>query len=46
MKLKNKQKVEVFLTDAIKAKLKGRAEETGSTMSEIIKRALDSYFEK
>ncbi len=43
MKLKNKQKVEVYLTDENKAKLKLVAEKSGSTMAEIIKRALEVY---
>jgi len=43
MRLKNKSKVEVYLTDENKAKLKSIAEKSGTTMAEIIKRALEVY---
>ena len=41
MKLKGKQKIEVFLTDSQKESLKKKAEEKGISMAEVIKRALE-----
>lgn len=41
MKLKGKQKIEVFLTDSQKESLKMKAKELGISMAEFIKRALD-----
>jgi hypothetical protein len=40
MKLKGKQKIEVFLTDSQKESLKAKAKEQGISMAEVIKRAL------
>lgn len=44
MRIKNKQKVEVYLTDAGKETLQIRANDEGRTMAEIVKRALDLYY--
>lgn len=41
MKLKGKQKIEVFLTDSQKESLRKKAEEKGISMAEVIKRALE-----
>ncbi len=46
MRLKNKEKIEVFLTVANKNCLKARSKELGVTMSEIVKRLLEEYFKK
>jgi len=41
MKLKGKQKIEVFLTDSQKESLKAKAKEKGISMAEVIKRSLE-----
>jgi len=41
MKLKSKQKIEVFLTDSQKESLRIKAKEKGISMAEVIKRALE-----
>lgn len=43
MKLKNKKKVEIFLTEEWKQKVQDRAEKLGTTMAGVIKRALEEY---
>ncbi len=43
MKLKNKVKVEVFITEPHKIALKSKADELGTTMTEVIKRALEQF---
>lgn len=43
MQLKNKYKIEVFLTQETKDKVKSKALELGTTMAGIIKRALEGY---
>lgn len=43
MKLKNKQKIEVFLTIDSKEKLREKAGKLGISMAEVIKRALEIY---
>jgi hypothetical protein len=44
MKLKNKKKIELFLTEEWKLKIQNRATQLGSSMAEIIKRAIEEYF--
>ena len=43
MKLKNKTKIEVFVTDATKLEIKNRADLLGTTIADIMKRALEQY---
>lgn len=38
---KTKRKIEVFLTESMKEKLRAKAKESGITMSEVVKRMLE-----
>ena len=43
MKLKGKQKLEIFLTDSQKETLRAKAQELGISMVEVVRRALEGY---
>ncbi len=43
MRLKNKEKLEIFMPKEMKDKTRDRAKKLGTSMSEIIKRALEEY---
>lgn len=45
MQPQNKYKIEVFLTKETKDKVKAKALQLGTTMAEIIKRALEGYLQ-
>jgi len=40
----NKEKIEVFLTRELKETIRKEAKSHGITMSEVVKRALSTYF--
>ena len=40
---KIKKKIEVYFTEEWKAKIQARASESGISMAEVIKRALEAY---
>jgi hypothetical protein len=44
MKIKNKQKVEVYMNEENKMKLQSRADKEDCSMAEVVKRALTFYY--
>lgn len=43
MKLQNKEKLEIFMSKVMKEKVRAKAKELGTSMAEVIKRALEEY---